>query len=156
MQKARLFLLFSAAVWILMAPSGQSWAQTPAPPDRDRAGSDLVREEAASPTNAANVADRYRELVTLVRAMLQNHGPAREVLPPEDGKRIETMIRNGELEQAARAVSEAIRRLGNTKSAQNIPQQNLPPQNMPPQNTRVAQDPPRYQQVPAPRVISGN
>lgn len=117
MKKTRLFLLLGVMAFIIIT-HGQTMAQRrdDRPPlDIDHSISELLREEMASPTIPANVAAHYQKLVILVKAMVQNHMPAHDILSPQEAKRIEMLIQNGDYNQAAPAVAEAIRRVGNAR-----------------------------------------
>ena len=117
MKKARLFLLLSVIAFIMITHDQAVAQRRDDRPslDIDHSISEMLREEMASPTIPANVAAHYQKLEILVKAMLQNHLPVQDILSLQEGKRIETMIRSGDYNQAAPAVAEAIRRLGNAR-----------------------------------------
>lgn len=79
--------------------------------DADQASAGLLRENAESPTDASNVEMRYRKLVNIVRALIGKNGPATGILPLQEARKIEVMITNRELDQAAPLVAAAIGRL---------------------------------------------
>jgi hypothetical protein len=116
--------LLAGAITMSLAVCNRAGAQQPggmAPPDIDRAVAELLSEEAAAPTNASNVSSRYQKMVSIMKAMIQRHLPADQVLPPEEGMRLESLIRSGNTDQAAHAVADAIRALGKMRQNGQIP-----------------------------------
>ena len=122
MPRYSLFLLFFFLV-SCVAASGQSKAERPRERpalDMERATSDLVRDEESSPTSPSNVDERYRKLMNIIMHMVRNNMPVKEILPQEEGRRIESLLRNKELDKASSMVSDSIRRLSKGKTGEGV------------------------------------
>ena len=116
-----LFVFIFIASCVMTGP--QSRAERPRERqglDLERSTSDLVREEESSPTSASNVDERYRKLMNIVMAMIKRNMLAKDILPQEEGRKIESLLRTKELEKAAPLVSEAIHRLPKVKAPEEI------------------------------------
>lgn len=123
MQRYSLFLLFFFLVSCI-ATSGQSKAderlrERPAL-DMERATSDLVRDEELSPTSPSNVDERYRKLMSIIMTMIQRSISVKEILPQEEGRKIESLLRSKELDKASALVSGAIHRLPKGKTGEGV------------------------------------
>lgn len=79
--------------------------------DPEAAAGELQSEQEATPTSVQNVEDRYRKLVRVIKAMMQNNRPVIDILPPDKGKNIKRLIESRDFERAAGMVSETIRKL---------------------------------------------
>lgn len=122
MPRYSLFLLFFFLVSCI-ATSGQSKAERPRERpvlDMERATSDLVHEEESSPTSPSNVDERYRKLMSIIMTMIQRSISVKEILPQEEGRKIESLLRSKELDKASALVSGAIHRFPKGKTGEGV------------------------------------
>jgi DNA-binding beta-propeller fold protein YncE len=123
MYKKITFLFISIAIVIILglnfvfAEGGQRNDRPGRPPLHSRGQSiskeiqNLLDIEKQNPTTPHNVQERYRSLTRLIWRMLKSGRHVTEILSRDEGKKIESLIRDGYLEQAARRVHDAIMKL---------------------------------------------
>ena len=68
----------------------------------------LLDNERQNPTSPYKVQKRFRGLTMIVSGMLQTGSSVKEILPKNEGLAIETLIRQGQLNEAAKRVHAAI------------------------------------------------
>lgn len=71
----------------------------------------LVEDERQNATISQNVRERYRSLSVILSGMLRSGSPVREILSRDEGQRVQALMRQGELNEAAERVHDAILRL---------------------------------------------
>lgn len=79
---------------------------------------ELVNTEKSSPTTAQNVQERHRKLMSIIIGMIRSGRHIDTVLPKDEGQRIETLLKDGGLDEAAQKVHDAIMKLDSIGSGQ--------------------------------------
>jgi len=71
----------------------------------------MLSMEGENPTTSQNVQERYRRLTQVISIMLQSGKPVKNILPKDEGSRIDALIRDKNSEEAAKRVHDAILKL---------------------------------------------